>query len=150
MAPKTKKIDDTRQMLRDSGLRATPARIAVFELLAAAEQPSTHQEISERLENRGIDKSTVFRALNDLTEAGLARRMELGDHVWRYEPTRASGSEDGPEPVHPHLLCVDCGAITCLDEGDVTLKIAKSVGVIEDILLKGHCANCAADRKLRS
>jgi Fur family transcriptional regulator, ferric uptake regulator len=147
VAPKARRIDDTRQRLRDSGLRATPARIAVLDLLAAAPQPSTHQEISERLEHRGIDKSTVFRALNDLTEAGLARRMELGDHVWRYEPTSAAGPADGPGTPHPHLLCVDCGAITCLNEGDVTLKIAKSVGVIEDILLKGHCANCIADGK---
>lgn len=147
MAPKARKIDDTHQMLRDSGLRATPARIAVLDLLAVARQPSTHQEISERLDSRGIDKSTVFRALNDLTEAGLARRMELGDHVWRYEPTRPAGLDGVPGPQHPHLLCVDCGAITCLNEDDVTLKIAKSVGVIEDVLLKGHCANCTADGK---
>jgi Fur family transcriptional regulator, ferric uptake regulator len=139
-----RKIDDVRQLLRDHGLRATPARIAVMNLLAQATQPSTHQEVSERLESRGIDKSTVFRALNDLTGAGLARRMELGDHVWRYEPTSPSGKDGDLQQPHPHLLCLDCGTITCLSDKDVTLRVAKSVGVIEDILLKGHCARCAA------
>ncbi len=147
MAPKARKIDDTRLMLRDSGLRATPARIAVLNLLAAASQPSTHQEISERLESRGIDKSTVFRALNDLTEVGLARRMELGDHVWRYEPTRVTANDDDSQQPHPHLLCIDCGTITCLSDRDVTLRVAKSVGVIEDILLKGYCPHCAAKKE---
>ena len=147
MAPKARKIDDTRHRLRDSGLRATPARIAVLNLLTAASQPSTHQEISERLESRGIDKSTVFRALNDLTEVGLARRMELGDHVWRYEPTRVNANDDDPQQPHPHLLCIDCGTITCLSDRDVTLRVAESVGVIEDILLKGHCPHCAAKKE---
>jgi Fur family transcriptional regulator, ferric uptake regulator len=147
MAPKARKIDDTRHRLRDHGLRATPARIAVLNLLGDASQPSTHQEISERLASRGIDKSTVFRALNDLTEVGLARRMELGDHVWRYEPTRVNANDDDPQQPHPHLLCIDCGTITCLSDRDVTLRVAKSVGVIEDILLKGHCPHCAAKKR---
>lgn len=147
MAGKARKIEDTRHMLRENGLRATPARIAVLNLLATASQPSSHQEISERLESRGIDKSTVFRALNDLTEVGLARRMELGDHVWRYEPTRVSANDEDAQQPHPHLLCIDCGTITCLSDQDVSLHVAKSVGVIEDILLKGLCPACAAKQK---
>ncbi len=147
MAAKARNIEDIRHLLRDSGLRATPARIAVLNLLASANQPSSHLEISERLESRGIDKSTVFRALNDLTEVGLARRMELGDHVWRYEPTRANASDDETQQPHPHLLCIDCGTITCLSEKDISLRVAKSVGVIEDILLKGHCPACVAKKK---
>lgn len=71
-----------------------------------------------------------------------ANGAEGNDHVWRYEPTRVTGPADGPGAPHPHLLCVDCGSITCLNEGDVTLKIVRSIGVIEEILFKGHCADC--------
>ncbi len=73
-----------------------------------------------------------------MTEAGLLRKMELGDHVWRYE--RVSGAGDAS--AHPHLLCVDCGSIQCLDDNQVELKASTSVGHIEDVLLKGRCPDC--------
>lgn len=135
-------IDEARRRLRDAGLRATPARIAVLNRLAEQSQPSTHQEVYERLAESGLDKSTVFRTLNDLSGAGLARRMELGDHVWRYEAIGESHRSHAAGQVHPHLLCVDCGSVTCLTDNEVALKVSKSLGQIEDVLLKGHCAAC--------
>ena len=69
-----------RVQLREAGLRATAARIAILNLLGELANPSTHSEISERVQPLGFDKSTIFRTLNDLATAGLARRMELGDH----------------------------------------------------------------------
>jgi Fur family ferric uptake transcriptional regulator len=135
-------VERARQRLREAGLRATPARIAVLNLLAVLPTPATHQEISEHLQPLGVDRSTVFRSLNDLAGTGLARRMELGDHVWRYEPAESTGRSDQVTGTHPHLLCVDCGSITCLSDEDIEVRLAESLGSIEDILLKGHCAGC--------
>jgi hypothetical protein len=45
---------------------------------------------------------------------------------------------------HPDLLCVECGSVTCLTDDDLELNISKSVGAIEDVLLKGRCANYCA------
>ena len=104
--------DELRNELRDKGLRATPARVALLNALFTATGPVTHQELSVKLDELGLDKSTVFRGLQDLTEAGLLRRLELGDHVWRYEAVRVCGRNDGgggKEHLHPHLLCVECG-----------------------------------------
>ena len=36
------------------------------------------------------DPATIYRNLTDLSEAGLARRTDVGDHVWRFE-ARSSG-----------------------------------------------------------
>ncbi len=131
-------VDGIRELLRAKGLRATPARIAVVNFLDGSGHPRTHLEVTEKLVKSGFEKSTIFRALGDLTEAGLLRKMELGDHVWRFERV---GLEAG-DTAHPHLLCIDCGSIQCLDDNQVELKAARSVGQIEDVLLKGRCPEC--------
>jgi Fur family ferric uptake transcriptional regulator len=141
LTEKNSSLEGARLQLRAAGLRATPARLAVLGMLDANSQPATHQELSEALSGTGVDKSTVFRALNDLTNVGLIRRLELGDHVWRYE--RMPTSQEGvKEAAHPHLLCVDCGKITCLTRNDIEINISQSIGQVSDILLKGHCPDC--------
>lgn len=128
--------------LRAVGLRATPARIAVLELLGQSRSPVSHLEVDERLRGADIDKSTIYRALQDIVQSGLARRLDLGDHVWRYERLRPAPADPHHATLHPHLLCVDCGEIVCLTEGQVKLDVAASVGPIEDVLLKGRCRRC--------
>jgi len=140
---KTKRLEDWRQILRDAQLRATPARIELLELLETAAQPLTHLEVVDGLAHTDFDRSTLFRALQDLTEAGLARRLELGDRVWRFERVRPALNSEHDASAHPHLLCVDCGSITCLTEGQVELTLPKGFGTIEDVLLKGHCPECS-------
>jgi Fur family transcriptional regulator, ferric uptake regulator len=137
MSKKKEELDVIRKLLRSKGLRATPARIAVINVLTSCRHPISHLEVTDQLEKHGYEKSTIFRALGDLTDAGLARKMELGDHVWRFE--RIEGDVD---TCHPHLLCVDCGSVKCLDTDQVVLKTSKSLGQIEQVLLKGHCDAC--------
>ena len=78
-------FEQFKTLIRNAGLRATPARIATLKLLHGATSPLTHADVSAELDGLGIDKATVFRNLNDLVAAGLLRRTELGDHVWRFE-----------------------------------------------------------------
>lgn len=139
------KRQEQRQILRDKGLRATPARIAILFALGDAEGPLSHQELTVKLNDLGLDKSTIFRGLQDLTEVGLLHRLELGDHVWRYETVKDKDPEDeagGVEHLHPHLLCVDCGMIRCLDQGDISIELSPSLGKVVDVLVKGHCPDC--------
>ena len=130
-----------RQVLRDAGLRGTPARIASLQILRQSESPLTHGEVAEQLDSLGIDKVTVLRNLTDLVNAGLARRAELGDRLWRYESVNPNVASD----PHPHFLCIDCGSVQCV--GDVKLtaasrKTSNSAGIVTEILLKGHCNDC--------
>lgn len=135
-------VDRIRELLRKHGVRATPARIAVMQELRAATSPLTHADVTEMLVPLGFDKATVFRNLNDLAEAELISRTELGDHVWRFEaldPERPVGEK------HPHFVCVECGGVTCLGDMDFTTssrRRAKSIGRITEILIKGHCTDC--------
>ena len=78
-------VNEARKLIREAGLRSTPARISVINALKRAAKPQTHAELSDLLVPLGFDKATVFRNLTDLAEAELVLRTELGDHVWRFE-----------------------------------------------------------------
>lgn len=135
-------LAEVQETLRKSGLRSTSARIAVIQFLRKATRPLSHAEVAAEMSSLGLDKATVFRNLNDLTEAGLLSRSELGDHVWRFELRDEKHSHGGG---HPHFLCVDCGSVTCLPDSlmpDRLKQKAESVGRITEILVRGHCRKC--------
>lgn len=133
-----------RELIRQAGLRSTRARVAILERLTASSRPLTHAQITDELESHGFDKATIYRGLIEMAEAGLLTRLELGDHVWRYEFRRSHKEE---EAAHLHFLCVDCGRIDCLDGTSVATALAPAIrqaanGTISDVLLKGHCHQC--------
>ena len=139
--------------IQAAGLRATPARIATLNLLHDATAPLTHAEVADHLadigvdqlladllqsnghaevadvvQELGIDKATVFRNLNDLAAAGLLRRTELGDRVWRFELV---SDDEQHGTAHPHFVCIDCGVVSCMDEVKLTagsMKLSRQFG----------------------
>ncbi|WP_040769884.1 Fur family transcriptional regulator [Novipirellula maiorica] len=142
MTKNDESLDLVKQAIRDAGLRATPARIATLQLLRASTSPLTHAVVAEHLSATGVDKATAFRNLNDMVDAGLLRRTEVGDHVWRFEAIRG---EAGHDAAHPHFLCVDCGTVSCLDDVKLTAgsqRESEKVGEVTEILLRGHCNEC--------
>jgi len=142
---KQSKLDQSeviKQAIRESGLRATPARIATLKLLHNAKAPMTHAEVAKELNDSGVDKTTVFRNLNDMATAGLLRRTELGDRVWRFE-LADEGDKHGS--AHPHFVCVDCGTVSCMSEIKLTAgstRLSQEFGKVTEILLRGHCNDC--------
>lgn len=131
-----------RTMIRDAKLRATASRVAVLRVLHGTSAPTSHPEICEALCSDGWDRATLFRNLVDLTKAGLLRKRDLGDRLWRYE--LAGHDEDGGD--HPHFLCTVCGDVSCLPEIDVSMPgdtVPRSLrtGQVE-IQFRGTCDAC--------
>jgi Fur family ferric uptake transcriptional regulator len=135
---------DLQRILRDAGLRATGARIAVLRFLLQSAVPSSHAELIDALGGEGYDRVTLYRNLTDLAEAGLVTRTDLGDHVWRFELKRASSA--GHPGEHPHFVCTECGEVSCLPEASVKVvggkvpraAMAKNVTV----QIRGICDTC--------
>lgn len=123
-------------------MRSTTSRVAVLQHLAAATKPLSHADVADTLVPTGYDKSTLYRCLVELADAGLLARLDAGDHAWRFE-VKSEEEEHGPE--HPHFVCVDCGKVSCLPDVEVTISPAKkntSLGDVTEIFLKGHCKEC--------
>ena len=147
--PDPSRAPSLREDLRRAGLRVTGARLAVLSALRARTAPASHAEVAAALGSRALDRATVYRNLVELVKAGLARRRDLGDHVWRFEA--AAALPGGKE--HPHFLCTSCGALECLDTLKVSLKRAARVprALREDaveILVKGLCDACQVRREV--
>lgn len=138
-------VNEARKMLKDAGLRSTPARISVINALKRSSRPQTHAQLADELVPLGFDKATVFRNLTDLAEAELVLRTELGDHVWRFEMRDPKHDRSS----HPHFVCVDCGSVTCIDEMALptpTVRRNLNIARISEVLVKGHCGDCDASR----
>lgn len=135
-----------RGLLREAGLRATPARVAVLGVLRVASTPLTHSEVVSQLDGQGWDPATVFRNLITLVEAGFARRTDMGDHVWRFEAVGHAG-DGAAAHEHAHFLCTGCGEVTCMPDLEVKLprggRVPHSVRAREvQIQLQGLCDEC--------
>jgi Fur family ferric uptake transcriptional regulator len=154
--PESGSIDAVKALVRGAGLRCTAARLAVLEHMLTAPGPKTHAEVSAALDHRGFDRATIYRNLTELTEKKIVSRVELGDHVWRFEIKRTGGRGAAGED-HPHFLCTTCGEISCLDDVRVAItpkprrRTTASAGrearatrihSVTEVLLKGRCDSC--------
>jgi Fur family transcriptional regulator, ferric uptake regulator len=143
---KPAETDQLRDVLRRAGLRATLPRVEVLRHLMQARAALSHGELCDRLVGRGLDRATVYRNLLDLTEVGLVRRTDVGDHVWRFE-LLSSGSGHREEE-HPHFICSGCGVVACLPETVVSVRpggraprALRRKGLA--VQLRGLCDACA-------
>jgi Fur family ferric uptake transcriptional regulator len=133
---------DPRARLQAAGLRVTASRIAVMELLAVSEAPMTHQEVAQHLGDSTWNRSTLYRNLIDLTDAGLLRKTVIAG-LMRFEPAnRHGGCSD-----HAHFVCSECGDVTHLE--GVAIEVvghggprAIATGDVE-VQLRGRCDPCA-------
>lgn len=129
--------------LRAAGERVTPQRLAVADALASSSHPQSAEELWRRLRgSRGdIGRATVFRTLEALVGAGVARRLELENHGSAYV---ACAMEH-----HHHLACTRCGRVLEIGEGylrGIAERVAADTGfVIDDARVDfyGRCAACA-------
>jgi Fur family ferric uptake transcriptional regulator len=91
------------QRLRQISQRYTRGRRAVVELLAKAGHPVSIEEIARRAPR--LPRSSAYRHLVDLQQAGVVRRVVGNDEYSRFEL-----AEDITEHHH-HLLCTNCGRV---------------------------------------
>ena len=134
----------TADRLRDAGGRVTRQRLLVADALSTVARQVTAQELYERLRRHDprIGRATVFRTLETLVAAGVARRLEQDGHVYGYVACR-------PEHHH-HLACDRCGRVEEIDEGyvaPVAERVSLDLGfTIDDARMDfyGRCSRCAA------
>lgn len=134
---------ETLSRLRAQGLRVTPQRIVILDVLQHADHHMSVDEIFEIVHQRfpSTDISTVYRTLETLTALGMVQKVTLGephDHFeWADEP-------------HHHIVCQQCS--TVMHFGDELLNDLKALlqqryGFTPGrahLEVFGTCAACAA------
>lgn len=109
--------------LRDASVRVTQARVSVMSALLRARSAVSHQDIQDQLVD--MDRVTLYRALDCLTEAGLAHKIASDDRIFRYNAGAAAEhhhehgahqhAQGHPQHQHGHFKCTRCARVFCLD-----------------------------------
>jgi len=133
-----------RERLRERGLRWTPQRRTLIDVLSKTDGHVTGAELIERC--REVDPSTipstVYRTLDVLEDLGLLSHSH-----------RADGREEfhvQPIVVHGHLHCTSCGTsweILADEAAAVVESMRRSRGFAVDLShmsIAGQCADCSA------
>ena len=135
---------EIRDQIRSRGLRWTPQRRLILEVLEATQGHVTGSELVElcRVRDPDTTPSTVYRTLGVLEELGYVRHSHS-----------AAGREEFhvlPDAEHAHLQCRSCGRTWELDAADaaaVVRPVRRRFGFVADIghlTISGECADCAA------
>jgi len=131
--------------LRRVDQRYTSGRRAIIDLLSSVGHPVSIGDIAARLPE--LPRSSAYRNLVDLENAGLVRRIAAHDEFARFEL-----AEDLTEHHH-HFLCVSCGSVRDFTlpenlEGSITSAIDQ-LATAEGFLPHGHrldvfglCSSC--------
>ena len=132
------------ERLRARGLRWTPQRRTLIEVLARSDGHVTGSELVDRC--REVDPatvpSTVYRTLNVLEELGLVQHAHGPDGREEFHVL--------PGPTHGHLHCNICGRSWEIgaDEGhEIVWALERRRGFAVDlshVTIVGVCAECRA------
>jgi len=131
------------------GLRLTPLRRRVLEILAHSHSPVGAYEIVEKLAASGeaVPAMSVYRALDFLTAEHLAHRIES-----RNAFLACTAGHERAEPVM-FLLCEKCGAVAEMPAASFSRDVAKATktagfearsSIIE---VSGICEGCRKKSK---
>ncbi len=139
-------VDKFREFLLTKGMRLTPEREAIVEAVYATHDHfDAEQWVGNLARPKGqssASRSTIYRTLNLLVEAGLLRRVARANDREVYE-------HDYGYPQHDHLICKKCGTmIEFLNTSiaEVLEKIAADHGFRMSghrLEVEGVCATCS-------
>lgn len=134
---------DTKALLRQFHLKATPIRLQILEVFERMQEPMGIPEIHQSVEKNGTNYVSVYRTVQAFADAGIIRPVNLRHGHTDYELVR--------DDDHHHLVCTGCGKIEEFEDCGMdaliaaVLKRTSSFKNITDHALEffGTCKACA-------
>lgn len=134
-------MKETAQLLREKGLKVTPQRIAVYNMLLSTTEHPDAETIYKTLEptNPTMSLATVYKTLDFFKHLGLVQELNVGEGRSRYDAT---------VQCHPHTVCRVCGRVDDLHLEALTEVAKKLVPDLdfevecEQLILYGKCSDC--------
>jgi Fur family ferric uptake transcriptional regulator len=129
-------------------LKMTPQRRHILDVFLEQQGHVTSEELYEKVKAtyKTIGQATVYRTLKLLSGSGVAKEVDFGDGVTRYE--RQEGDDH-----HDHLICESCGKnVEVLDE--TIEKLQEEVAARHGFKLTRHkmylygiCPDCQGKKR---
>ena len=134
-----------RNLLKEKGYKATPARLAILDIFAKNEVPldaeAVYKKLSKLKNCKSINEATVYRTLSAFAEEGILARVDLRKDSIHFEM---------PFGHHHHIVCTNCNAVEDFDNSEIETIIGRIVAsssefknITEHSLeLFGLCTKC--------
>lgn len=127
----------SQEIIREHGLKATPIRMEIVEILLSSLSPLPESGIKEKMSGN-FDRVTFYRAMKTMQESGII-------HSVAQEGNAAVFALDcGHSHHHAHFICDSCHKTICLGENpelDIQLPEGYSLDHA-DIIIHGICDSC--------
>jgi Fur family ferric uptake transcriptional regulator len=129
--------------LRPAGGKRSTKRDRILSLFLKQEGHASADELVDlvRREDAGIGRATVYRTLQWMVEAGIARKVDFGDGRSRFEPSYR-------HPRHFHLICTTCHQSSEFLSSDIEVLVdeiaaARDFAVSQTLVqIHGVCEAC--------
>ncbi len=123
-----------REYLATKGLRLTRERIIIIEEVFASHEHFDAEQLIGRLAQRTdgtrVSRSTIYRSLLQLEEAGLIRKVARQDDRDVFE-------HDYGYPQHDHLICSKCSTLIEF-QADMIAEVLREVASRHGFRMDGH------------
>lgn len=135
-----------KDIIKKNGIKNTVQKEAVLNVLIKASSHLTVEEIYQQIKDVKIGLATVYRSLKLFEDLGIAKEIPMGGA--RYYELKLFGKK----PLHIHFKCMNCNAMTDIDDTETNLdyirlnqKVEHKMGLeVNDanITLLGLCKEC--------
>jgi len=145
-----------KQIISEAGLRATKAREAVLTTILDADSALSQPEVLGRLSaQHDIDRVTVYRVLDWLTEHQFIHKISGQDRAWKFQASTVKHAKNpgqsslADDHTHAHLHCQACGKVLCIHELSADFPqalLSKYLITQIQVNLDGICPDCTTRR----
>lgn len=135
-----------KEILKEKGYIATPARLAILEVFAKSKTPLTAENVYMKLKRNkkveNINEATVYRTLSLLGEGKVLTKVDFRKESAFYELNQEH---------HHHITCLKCDIVEDFESkvvekalGEVIRNSSKFINVKDHSLeLFGVCRSCS-------
>jgi Fur family transcriptional regulator, ferric uptake regulator len=133
--------------LRPAGSKRSSKRESILDVFLQHEGHLSADDLYDlvRRDDRQISRATVYRALQWMVEAGIARKVDFGEGRFRFEHSYR-------HPRHFHLICQSCNRSAEFLSSDIEALIeeiaaARDFSARQSVLqIYGTCGECRTGR----
>lgn len=134
-----------RQILKEKGYKATPARLAILEIFINSKSPLTaenvYKELKSNNKNSDINEATVYRTLSLFKKGKVLTKVDFRKESAFFELNQEH---------HHHITCLKCDTVEDFESkaiekalGGIIRNSSKFINIKEHSLeLFGLCRDC--------
>lgn len=135
-------MKDTAKILKENGLRVTPTRLQLLDIMHAKKEAMSSQDLE--MEMPDADRITLYRTLKTFEDKGIVHQAVDGTNKTKYALCVDNCDAHHHHDNHAHFHCARCGMTTCVENVSLPKMDFPSDLVITQasIILHGYCAKC--------